>query len=66
MREGGGKVETLKYRKKTNDMVEHTLAVISCTYESGSLVPEYEIAAWLISSIVCHVVKPSSFFSCCR
>ena len=57
---------TRKCRQAIENFVELTLAVISCTNDIGSFVREYDIAAWLIKSIVCHVVKPSSFFSCCR
>ena len=38
-----------------------TLAVRVCKNCIGSLVPEYEDVAWLISSIVCHGVRPSEF-----
>ncbi len=41
-----------------------TLATIPWTLAMGSFVPEYLEVAWLMSSIVCHVVRPSSFLVC--
>ena len=39
-----------------------TLASTVCTLLTVSLLPEYFEAAWLISSMVCHALRPSSFF----
>ena len=40
------------------------LATIPWMLDSCSLVPEYFAVAWLMSSIVCQVVRPSSFLAC--
>ena len=39
-------------------------AIMLWTKAGDSLVPEYVVAAWLINSMVCHVVKPSLFLVC--
>jgi hypothetical protein len=41
-----------------------TRAVISWMKCIGSLLPEYLDAAWLMSSMVCHVERPSEVLLC--